>query len=556
MNVIIFLCFYLLNFFLGRGVLLFFSSNKNSDNFDSRSYSGIKYDTFYSIFSLLFFGNLLFIINFFLPLENSFYILFIFSFLLFLYNFKEKFVIKDFNGLLIKHLFIPIILSITTYGSWLHFDSGAYHLNYQYWLRTEKITFGLANLNFGYGFSSILEYLEAILWFDKNYLFIYFINLIFYCLLFSFIYEGIFSSNGILKTSSFLLLIFGILDNFGYQGGANGFFRFQAIAKPDMPFAIIFVILSLLIIDKISKKEYVFSDIKIFSIFSLFLFQIKLLGLYIGILFFYYLYKFYRKNEKYLIEIFTQLLPSLSLGLLWSLKNFILSGCLLFPIKQSCFKNVNWYVDGYINKYIYSTKIEQKAYFLGESFNEWFNIFLNKANNKQIFVNFLISIFLLVVLRRLVFNHQKNKEVKYLLFSLNSIYLITWLTSSPSPRWGAHLFPFLVVTIAINYSFKNNILKNKIFNRATLAILFLTIGMMPRSYSYLSFFDDFNTLTIVSIPQVEYTSNQSGDGFIVDVGYQPQQCWVNKYCLLSDKKIIEGELLNYKVYLPDGSKKW
>jgi len=48
------------------------------------------------------------------------------------------------------------------------YDAGLYHLGYMNTLRTEKIIFGLANIQ-GYGFSSFQEYLGSIV-FTPNFI--------------------------------------------------------------------------------------------------------------------------------------------------------------------------------------------------------------------------------------------------------------------------------------------------------------------------------------------------------------------------------------------------
>ena len=70
---------------------------------------------------------------------------------------------------LIKNIFIPGILSISVYGSRLHYDSGAYHLNNQLWIRESNLVIGLSNIIQNYGFSSISEYLSSVLWFNNNF---------------------------------------------------------------------------------------------------------------------------------------------------------------------------------------------------------------------------------------------------------------------------------------------------------------------------------------------------------------------------------------------------
>ena len=72
MNVLIFLGFYLLTYFIGRGFLLLLTQNKVAEPIDSKQIYGVGYDVFYSVIALFFIGNLLFLINFFSPLDNSF----------------------------------------------------------------------------------------------------------------------------------------------------------------------------------------------------------------------------------------------------------------------------------------------------------------------------------------------------------------------------------------------------------------------------------------------------------------------------------------------------
>ncbi len=556
MNVLIFLGFYLLTYFIGRGFLLLLTQNKVAEPIDSKQIYGVGYDVFYSVIALFFIGNLLFLINFFFPLDKSFPFLVIVCLVLIGANVRSKIKFITFKHWILKHLFIPMVISISSYGSWLHFDSGAYHLNYQYWLKTSKITFGLANLNFGYGFSSILEYLQSILWIEDNFIFIFNINLLFYVFLFSFLFNAIFLSDNFLRVSSLFLLIYGFLDNFGYQGGANGFFQIQAIAKPDMPFGIIFIIISQLLIQKILNKDFQSKDLKLFGYSILFLVQIKLLGLYIGLLVIYYLYRFNLNKKISFTYIFNETKFVIFLGSLWLFKNFILSGCLLFPLKFSCVKNVSWYIDGYINNYVYDTMVSQRAYFFGDSISDWFNLYINKGFNFQILVNFISTILIILVLRKLIF--KKNNEDNILAyFVINFIFILIWITSSPAPRWGSHIFPFLIISLAINYDLKNKIKFPSTYQNLLLMIFVFTIGLMPRFYSYTSLLENRFEIYKVDLPSIEYINNSSNTGYIVDFStYQPQQCWVNKMCTLSDKKIISGQIGSYDIYYADGSKQW
>jgi hypothetical protein len=72
------------------------------------------------------------------------------------------------------------------------------------------------------------------------------------------------------------ILIFSILDNFGLDGGRNGFIYFQGLPKQDMSVAIIFFFVSRFIFVSIIKKNITIMDLSISSFLILFLVQIKL----------------------------------------------------------------------------------------------------------------------------------------------------------------------------------------------------------------------------------------------------------------------------------------
>ena len=557
MNLIIFLAFYHLAYFSGRGLYLFVIKKSDTNTTSKEFIEGVNIEIFYPIFSLFFIGNCLVLINFFSSLKTAFPVIGLILIFTLLGNFKVKYNIKNLKIWLIQHNLFPLILSVTLYGSWFHFDTGAYHLNYQNLLRTEKISLGTANLNFGYGFSSILEYLEAILWYPDNFVFIFFINLIFYVLLFSFLLNSIYSGSTYLKVSSTFLILFGFLDNFGFLGGANGFFQVQAIAKPDMPFGITFIIISQLIISKIQHSFYSYRDIKLLSIATVFLVQIKLLGLYIGLLIIYYLYQFNKNTKLEIKKLFSAIKISMALFLIWIFKNFLISGCFLFPLKYTCAKRADWFIDGYLNSYIYDTKISQRAYFTGSNISEWFESFISKGFNLQILINFFCFIIFIFLFRSIFFIKENSADMQKVLAIINIIFISTWLLSSPVPRWGAHIYPFIVITLGVGLKFKNEYLSKKLLVNSTYAFFILTAALFPRMYSYQSLFDERGGLYKLSLPKVEYVLNTSETGYIVDYNlYQPQQCWVNKDCLLSDKAVTFKIIRGYLVYLPDGSVKW
>ena len=106
-------------------------------------------------------GSITVIINFFPTASNLTYLIFADYFYL---SYKSITPIKYiFKIILINLIVYPICLKMT-----FAYDAGLYHLGYMNTLRTEKIVFGLANIQ-GYGFSSFQEYLGSIVFITKFY---------------------------------------------------------------------------------------------------------------------------------------------------------------------------------------------------------------------------------------------------------------------------------------------------------------------------------------------------------------------------------------------------
>ena len=58
------------------------------------------------------------------------------------------------------------------------------------------------------------------------------------------------------------IIFYGILDNFGVNGGRNGYIYLQSIGKFDNAFAIVFTIFNLLIINQIITNVYKKNDLR------------------------------------------------------------------------------------------------------------------------------------------------------------------------------------------------------------------------------------------------------------------------------------------------------
>ena len=259
----------------------------------------------YPLLGIALIGNLLVISNFFIALKSPivFIVLLLFSLVnLVDLNFKN-FDINIYK--IFSYVLIPSIFLFFVYNASWHYDAGFYHLNNQNWLRESNLIIGFVNIFWAFGMSSIYEYLSAILWFQDSLIYLHFLSLLFIHVFFSFIFFQIFDSNNtFLRNGSFFLVIFSILDNFGFGGGRNGFIYIQEVGKQDISVAILICLISICIINKIKFKNYKQIDLVCISLLCLFVIQIKVSSIYIFFLYIYYIilfHKNYSTNIKNLI---------------------------------------------------------------------------------------------------------------------------------------------------------------------------------------------------------------------------------------------------------------
>ena len=74
------------------------------------------------------------------------------------------------------------------------------------------------------------------------------------------------------------MILFGILDNFGFSGGRNGFFDIEAVTKQDTPFAILFYLSNIFLIYRLINKNLSKSELFYFSLIILFSIEMRIFG--------------------------------------------------------------------------------------------------------------------------------------------------------------------------------------------------------------------------------------------------------------------------------------
>ncbi len=538
LHILFFVIFNLGFFLMGRSFCIiiykYFINNKFDDQ--NRIFT-IPIYYFYTLLGLFFIGNISVIFNFFSK-NNSFFLkLFFIVFLLI--NTSNKLKINYGLVNLFNFLGIPSIIAISSIKIGLAYDAGLYHLNTQLWIRESNIPIGLYNLHFRYGFSSIIDYISSNFWISDRLEFLHFINLVFITSFLSFIFFNLLNSkNPFLSMSSLALVLFGILDNFGRGGGRNGFIDIESITKQDTPFAIVFYISNILIFLSIKNKKISELEILLVSFLILFGIQLRIFGSITLLLLIYTI--FLVKDFDY-----KKLIPATLIGIIWSLKNLLITGCFLFPVNITCIERLSWHESGSATREMLDLKSFHIGYEFGTPLNKWFSAWLEKPINADVAVNFILSFIIILLLfltftqkSTLIFDSVSRIFIIFYLFIM--IYL--WMSTSPGIRLGIGIFMLLIGVIGINFhSFKYS-MKGR--NLVVGSLFFMAILLIPKLENYKEVVLNPTIYNNVSAPTIEY-AEKDGFGVLPKSG---SQCWINIECIQSDRIVIYSERLIYKIF--------
>ena len=550
--------FYLFLFLLGRSFViiiqrLFFNNKELPKKILSVSSSII-----YPVIGLVSLGNFLIIVNFFLPIKNiSVFIFFGLLLLINLMNINSKLTFQNSLNLnnFLFYVIIPSILIISSSTTNFHYDAGYYHLNHQNWLRESNLIMGMVNIFWPFGMSSINEYISSFLWFDTSFILLHFLTLFFIHFFYIFISNNILLSENVnLKAASYFLLFFSFLDNFGASGGRNGFPYIQGVGKQDIAVGVLFCFVSLVTLNSIKKKESSEIDFLIISLFVFFIFQLKVSG--VIIFFLYFIFCFFLLNKKIFTlkrVIFLQI-PTILFGIVWSIKSFLTTGCIIFPLNLTCINNFNWYLPDSTKAYEEISTVSSLAYMeyfihKNRSIVDWFNdFFLSEIYPdlalfyRSVYLNFLISLVVIYILKLIFFNKESvNKSFNLIILTFISSSMLYLLFFGPIPRYAMGT----LLTIIGIFGFYS---KNEKFTLNKYLIYFLIticVGLIPRANSYIEFLS--NQRVAVSDPRLEeqYIEVQTYENWVKpDKG---DRCWINLKCTMHREDIYISEESFFKV---------
>ena len=405
------------------------------------------------IFGIIFVSFFALLINFFFHLNLHISSLLPLISLIIILRARNKFFNFNFLKFLLLNSFIITLL--ISESNVYRPDAGLYHLPYIGIINSEKIIFGITNLHFRYGHTSILQYFSAI---NNNFLFenngiVFAQALIASSVILNFLSQiNIYIKNRIFNFHFFYL--FFIVIFIFYKMNRYSEYGNDAPAH----FLVFFLISELILqINKFDLKNYGNN-----LILSLFIIQNKLTLIFIVLVNLVCLDKIKFKSliadKKFLFVNF--------FFIIWLSKNLMTSGCLLYPIKFTCYDKLSWtnieeveeisktseaWTKGWSNKsdnYVISLSDFNKNF---NWIKPWLEVHFKIILKILIpYITFCIFIIFLIRLKNLKNNEILLKKELIYYFVILLICFFVWFLKSPLFRYG---YSFIVSILAFIFSY-------------------------------------------------------------------------------------------------------
>lgn len=425
------------------------------------------------------------------------------------------------------------------------YDGGLYHLPHQLWLREENIIIGLANFHDRFGFSSILEYAYAPLWVNENF------KLLSYALASTGVFFITFlAAKAVVSKGPVLALILAIVINIAIFSEYLIWYYTYTDIPAGFLFATVFVYgFWMVYTDRMfSRREWA-----VFSLLTLFTILVKLSAaplLLWGV--FVLTYLLYTKKTS-VREFLIGSSISAFLAIIWTIRGFMISGCLLFPVKMSCM-DVSWAAvknaQGVSNMITAWARHPRTGLTSLEDFS-WFSEWWLPTHS-EFLMNLmeagLIVCGVYVALSAITkFKYFKLVDIRHLAATTIAIISIAfWFWKAPTPRFGIGAFIIFAPTLLIFIFGESNSSKyTKQLRVATLlfSVIFL-IGInaqwkkIPKNKLI-----NFNGLT-VQTPDVKKDEIY---------GVRPlkgDRCWIVHACAPYGRPDMQM-LYGFKAFVPD-----
>ena len=410
--------------------------------------------------------------HFFYPHNALHNLIFMFlGFVSFFFNTKKNFFEILLTLLIFSILFISIIIFKT------HDDFPYYHFGYSHYLTQSSLTIGIGMFNHGFRTPSAIFYLNSLFYLPliKYYFFhlpailiLGYANIVFICNL-----KKNFKKNNINLVSYFILLSILFINIFFYRIAEHGTDRSAQI----LLLVVVAELLAFILIGEIKNEKLSKIFLLIALIVSFKAFYVLYVVLLIPIILI--------LKKKLEIKEFSLLLLknrglqlSLLMFVLILLTNFFNTGCLIYPVNQICFSNLDWSIP---NSEIIRMKewyqqwskagagpdfrVDNPEIYI-QSFNwvgHWIDeYFFNKVSD------FLLGIITLMLIVGLTFHTKKkitsriNNNILLLLLFLVMLFF-EWFYNHPSLRYGGYTLIASIFFIIASIKFESFVIdKNKI----------------------------------------------------------------------------------------------
>ncbi len=427
-------------------------------------------------------------LNFIIPLNsfNNSLIIFFLSLIIFWKKYFYQPIKKFFKKSIIVTLLAFILIIHSNVNNP---DALLYHLPYSKIINEYKILIGSFNIHHRFGHISIIQYLNSffnLFFFNEKGLLLplsILVSSFFIYLLKEF--KLLFKSN-VSRINSLVIFCILIVSLYSFSRYSN--------YGNDAPVHIYYY----LIIVYIFKYNFEFSNnllLKQISLLSLFTFLIKpfyLISLFIPLIFL-----ILNKNFKYFFKsIF--FLFSCTFSFLWFLKNFLISSCLIYPIKISCFENLIWSNPTQVinqkllgevmskswqdrlDTNISMTEYNQNFEWLSTWSNNHLNVVIEKFFPIIIFLalfSFILFCLKLFKIKKLI---HKNNLGSFIIFITSLFGSIIWFLNFPIYRYGQSYLFITILLLIYFFIFQNldefKIFKYKKFLNIVIILAFIGLG--------------------------------------------------------------------------------
>ncbi len=480
-NYLIFLISYFLIVFsvVGHG-LLAIKLTKTEISLDEIGFVGLT-----GIFFLIFYS---YITHFFVSHGYLHNIILIIIGLIALYYFRSKILIKE-NLIFLFSIFSIIFLAFIIFKT--HDDFGYYHFPYSYYLNKFSMIIGIGPLNHGFRTPSSIFYLNSLFYLPHLDYYLYHMGAI---LILGF-------SNIILisnikkylekdKNNQFFflnLLAFVFINVFFYRIAEHGTDRSAQIL------IFLFFIYILVLRGMYEKYNNILPKLIVLLSIIISLKSFYILYFVFLIPFIYYLIK---DDKIFLIyKIFKTpiFFFAILMGLCVILIYFFNTGCLLYPIQQTCINGVEWGIPksevSALNTHYqwwskagggpgYRSPIEKELYIQNFTWlTNWFDrYFFNKMSDFLLSLSFVSILFVIIFKSKIKVSNNKKFRENLLYYFLIILLLVEWFLNHPSLRYGGYIIFSLIFFTPLSYLLsKYEISKNFKFKITIIFLLVISI---------------------------------------------------------------------------------